>query len=368
MALELNSCTLEDRCRAKKELLAIGLDADAAQFPGRLVLETGLGRLLQFRPYQCLDEALKVQEKSAASLKGCSVLPSFVALSGDRALQCYEDMKLLLPGGSENVLRAWFGDPEFPWKDEIGKGASCTDAVKQVLRANRPLITSCACLGCDPVPGVWKQFRVELMTLDGYTAEEPFYPKLYETVEEVPSYPHWVAFVRHAQAGHNVDRALIEKPDNPLTDVGVAQALKAKEGPAGAAVRAAELVVTSPLKRAMQTAGLLLGESGHAEVDAGISERWSAPCDEGTAKSELVLARHPGLEDISEWKGLQDLPEVWWPQPGEDQWGRAEAFLARARERPEERIVFVGHGGFWERVLGRYLSNCEVIFCERSLS
>lgn len=209
MALELNSCTLE-------ELLSIGLDAEAAQ------------RLLQFRPYQCLDEAQKVQDKNAASsLAGCSVLPSSVT-AGHRVLQCYEDMKLLLPGGSENVLRAWFGDPEFPWKDEIGKGASCTDAVKEVLRANRPLITSCACLGCDPVPGVWKQFRVELMTLDGYTAEEPFYPKLYETVEEVPSYPQWVAFVRHAQAGHNVDRALIEKPDNPLTEVGVAQALKAR--------------------------------------------------------------------------------------------------------------------------------------------
>ena len=109
----------------------------------------------------------------------------------------------------------------------MGQGTLCTDAVKQVLRANRPLITCCACLGCDPVPGVWKQFRVELMTLDGYTAEEPFYPRLYNTAEEVPSSPAWVAFVRHAQAGHNVDRALIENPDNPLTETGVAQALKA---------------------------------------------------------------------------------------------------------------------------------------------
>ena len=66
------------------------------------------------------------------------------------------------------------------------------------------------------------------MTLEGFTAQEPFYPKLYETMEEVPSNPNWVAFVRHAQAGHNVDRALIDKPDNPLTEVGVAQALKAR--------------------------------------------------------------------------------------------------------------------------------------------
>lgn len=30
----------------------------------------------------------------------------------------------------------------------------------------------------------------------------------------------WVAFVRHAQAGHNVDPDLIMNPDNPLTDEG----------------------------------------------------------------------------------------------------------------------------------------------------
>ncbi|CAE7203459.1 unnamed protein product [Symbiodinium natans] len=349
MAVELNGCALE-------ELLAMGLDPDAAR------------RVLQFRPYLSLEDALKVQGAEAAeALRACTVEASLV-LASDRIVQCYEDLKLLLPGGSDNVLRAWFGDPEFPWQDEAGKGAVCTESVKQILRANRPLISSCACLGCDPVPGTWKQFRVELMTLEGFTAQEPFYPKLYETMEEVPSNPNWVAFVRHAQAGHNVDRALIDKPDNPLTEVGVAQALKAKEGLAGEAIRAAQVVVTSPLTRAMQTAGLLLGESGHAEVDAAISERWSAPCDEGTAKSELVRARHPGLEEMSAWKGLEELPEIWWPQPGEDQWGRAESFLEQARQRPEQRIVFVGHGGFWERVLGRYLSNCEVVFCDRSLA
>ncbi|CAE7272854.1 unnamed protein product [Symbiodinium pilosum] len=324
-------------------------------------------RVLQFRPYLSLDEAMKVLDADTGALADCTVKPHIVVAAGT-VLQCYEDTKLLLPGGCDNVIRAWFGDPEFPWQEESGKGAVCTDAVKQILRANRPLFTSCACLGCDPVPGVWKQFRVELMTLDGFSAEEPHYPKLYTSVEEVPSNPSWIAFVRHAQAGHNADHALVNNPDNPLTEAGIAQALKAKEGPAGEAVRGAQVVVTSPLTRAMQTAGLLMGGGGLAEVDPGISERWSAPCDEGTVKSELVNARHPGLEEISAWKGFQELEEVWWPQPGEDQWGRAEAFLARARERSEERIVFVGHGGFWERVLGRYLSNCEVVFCDRSLT
>ena len=202
----------------------------------------------------------------------------------------------------------------------------------------------------------------------------PFYPKLYETVEEVPSYPQWVAFVRHAQAGHNVDRALIEKPDNPLTEVGVAQALKAREskrlseglqladyvwrqkelrsvqqsstcirncsnmnsseelervramrgeggacrccssrsgargdqpaetgladsGPSFGWVRRsawestcqADLCLRNDITKPLLSDGRISAPvPGHAEVDSGISERWSAPCDEGTAKSELV--------------------------------------------------------------------------------
>ena len=38
-------------------------------------------------------------------------------------------------------------------------------------------------------------------------------------------------------------------------------------------------------------------------VDAGITERWSAPCDEGTPKSELLLKSLPGLEHFSTWNG-----------------------------------------------------------------
>ncbi|CAK8989522.1 unnamed protein product [Durusdinium trenchii] len=283
-------------------------------------------------------------------LKGFTVEPQLV-WANQTTLQCYENVKLHVPGGPENLRRAWFGVPSGAWRDAEHVGAECSEAVRRLMETKRPIITSPGTLGCDPVPGVWKQFRLELVDNTGFSAEEPVTLRYFKTLEEVPSAreSRWVAFIRHAQAGHNVEKALIMNPDNALTDEGVAQALRGREGPAGETVRAAELLVTSPLTRAMQTAGLLMGDcSVPVHVDAGITERWSAPCDEGTPKSELLLKSLPGLEHFSTWNGWDALEEVWWTQPGEDQWARAEAFVAKVREMPQDRIAFVGHGGFWD--------------------
>ena len=69
---------------------------------------------------------------------------------------------------------------------------------------------------------VRKQFRVELLSTTGYSAEEPLSLKHFKSLAEVPSASssRWVAFIRHAQAGHNVSQALIMNPDNALTDEG----------------------------------------------------------------------------------------------------------------------------------------------------
>jgi len=287
-------------------------------------------------------------------------------------LQCYENVKLHLPGDASNVLRAWFGLPSDPWLDAEHKGVPCTQAVQRLLHGRRAVITSPGALGCDPCPGVWKQFRVQLRDPDGFRAEEPQSLRYWKTLEEVPSAAEgrWVAFVRHAQAGHNVDKALIMNPDNALTDEGLKQAARGREDLAGTTLRQAQLIVTSPLTRAMQTTSLLMGPdcTVPVQVDPSISERWSAPCDEGTPKSQLLLQDLPGLEQMKFWQGWDVLEELWWPTSGEDSWARAEDFVAKVRDgMPMERIVFVGHGGFWDMVLGKHLNNCEVVFCDRSL-
>jgi len=286
-------------------------------------------------------------------------------------LECKEGRKLIVPGGGGNVLRAWFGDPEKPWEDGDGCGQECTEVVaKRLKMGNGAVVASNACLGgYDPAPGVFKHLLVEVKSQEsGGMVEEASGPRIFESPDEVQS-PRWVAFVRHAQAGHNVDKELVMRPDNPLTAEGKAQAQRAGEGAAGAAARAAELVITTPLMRAMQTTSLILGPDPKPEarilIDVMGTERYAAPCDEGSPPGKL-RAELP--EASLAWEGWDTLPEKWWPEPEEDAYARVQAFMEMIRQRPEERIVCVGHGGFWEMVLDRYLDNCEVVYCNRSLS
>lgn len=270
------------------------------------------------------------------------------------------------------IDRAWYGNPARPWKESKGCGGVCTETVIGQLRGGDRILAENELLPSDPCPGVGKVLLVEfndefVATSPAAALQQAAKPRLFKSPEEVPSFPRWVAFVRHAQAGHNVDRALLDHPDNPLTDEGCAQAVAARDRHAGAAVRDAELVITSPLKRAMQTTGLLLGDSStRVLVDALGTERRAATCDQGTPKSEL-LANLP-QECSRDWEGWDTLPEHWSPEPGEDKWGRAEAFVEALKQRPEDRIACVGHGAFWQMVLGEYLPNCEVVFCERFMS
>jgi len=290
-------------------------------------------------------------------------------------LECKEGSRLQIPGGAENVLRAFYGSPKRRMQD-------CTTRVVRSLRArgrggcpvvSKPVavVASNTWLGCDPSPGHQKVLMVELKqeaTIPDEFKVKP--PAIYQNPADVPSAPQWLVFVRHAQAGHNVRKELTGRPDNPLTEHGREQARRAGAGPLGELLRSADLVVTSPLLRALETTALLLEAAGARDtrvlVHAGAIERCTAPCDKGTLKTDLMRVLP---EAMQHWEGWEALPERFWAEPGEDAWGRVESFVeAVRRERPEGRIVFVGHGGFWEMVLGRYLENCEHCCCERFLA
>lgn len=364
--LELNSCAAEELART------LGIDGELAQ------------RVLDYRPYFSLQDVARALRTAISAGKvdldalqhQFWVRPSRLFVAGN-VLQCWENTTLRIPGGVDNVKRAWFGKPTCAWQDGKGRGTTCTDSVIKRMRCNAlgqfEFIVACACLGGDPAPGVFKQLRLELF-LEGHVSAEDASMRVFADARAVPSWPRWAAFVRHAQAGHNVDNALVSNPDNVLTDDGVAQACAASCGIAGEAVRSAQLVITSPLRRAMQTTGLLLGpDRGDARVcvDALGTERYSARCDEGTPKSVMMRQAPqelpPGMHNFREWEGWDTLPEHWWPSPEEDSWERAEAFRSMAQARPEDRVVFVGHGAFWGTVLGKNLSNCEIVFCDRAL-
>merc|ERR1711933_323267 len=106
---------------------------------------------------------------------------------------------------------------------------SCTLTVVNQLRASDRIVATNDALGGDPAPGKTKILLVEVaagaklpLRLD-----EGAKPKVFESPKDVPSAPRWVAFIRHAQAGHNADPNLLEKPDNPLTELGREQAIAA---------------------------------------------------------------------------------------------------------------------------------------------
>ena len=42
---------------------------------------------------------------------------------------------------------------------------------------------------------------------------------------------------------------------------------------------------------------------------------------------------------MADWQGWEELEECWWPTSGEDQYARAEEFLAKARDMSEDRIL-----------------------------
>merc|ERR1712217_41514 len=87
----------------------------------------------------------------------------------------------------------------------------------------------------------------------------------------------------------------------------------------------------------------------------GCTECWSAKCDEGTHKSQLLV----DLPWLRTWKGIEELEEEWWPIERENEFDRVVRFLAFLCARPESKIVVVSHGGFLTHIIGHKLSNIE---------
>ncbi|MEO8484801.1 MAG: histidine phosphatase family protein [Betaproteobacteria bacterium] len=151
--------------------------------------------------------------------------------------------------------------------------------------------------------------------------------------------------------------------DAPLSATGLEQVQQAR---AALTTVPVELVVTSPLTRALQTAVGLFADHPHAPamlVAHLARERVENSCDVGRSPGELA-AEFPTLD-------VAHLADVWWHAEGEpDVRGICvepiEAVEARVAEfkdflltRPERVIAVVGHGTFFFHLTGKFLANCE---------
>ena len=174
--------------------------------------------------------------------------------------------------------------------------------------------------------------------------------------------------IRHGQSTFNeafeLNRVDPLHWDAPLTELGQRQAAEV-----AAAVRhvAYELIVTSPLTRALQTTHAIFKDHPSADrirVECLHREHLASSCDVGRAPA-LLAQEFPHL-------AFDHLDEAWWHGPGEpDERGFAfepqESLEERVRHfrewivaRPERLIAVVGHGTFFYHLTGRFLRNCEV--------
>lgn len=173
-----------------------------------------------------------------------------------------------------------------------------------------------------------------------------------------------VILIRHGQSTFN---SLFEMSgidplhfDAPLSSFGVEQVLSKC---AAAKLLDADLVVSSPLTRALQTATGLFADGPAPIIVLSLHrERLGNSCDVGRAPSALS-------EDFPNLN-FDHLDETWWFNGDKDERGvpvepdyqfiqRVSDFSHWISSRPERTIVVVGHGTFFHHLTGREMKNCE---------
>jgi broad specificity phosphatase PhoE len=157
-----------------------------------------------------------------------------------------------------------------------------------------------------------------------------------------------ILLVRHGTTAWNAENRLQGRIDNPLSEAGRCEAQKL-----AARLRAEEidLALVSPLKRARETAEILVGGRGvplktvseFVEIDLG---EW-----EGRLYPEVIAA---DPEQHRRW-----LEEPDRPVPGGESFAavceRVGPALARLLEDGPERLLIVGHATVNRAILGRLL-------------
>lgn len=153
--------------------------------------------------------------------------------------------------------------------------------------------------------------------------------------------------------------------DAPLSELGHLQVAQAR---ATLARYPVEVVLTSPLTRALQTAHGLFGGHPHApriQVEPLLRERVENSCDVGRPPAALA-ADFPAVD-------LARLEETWWHNEGPPDvrgicvepiavvQARAAQVRNDLRAREERVLALVGHGTFFYYLTGQVMSNCEVL-------
>jgi broad specificity phosphatase PhoE len=181
--------------------------------------------------------------------------------------------------------------------------------------------------------------------------------------------PKTIHLIRHAQSTFNaaIDLTGVDPmhPDARLSPLGRQQVAAAR---VQMAVLDHELIVTSPLTRAIETAmGLFDGGPAPILVEPLAREWLCSSCDVGRSPQALAQA-FPAL-------AFDHLEDPWWHvgecdergipvEPEQAFLARVAAFRAWLAARPERVVTVVSHGGFLFRLSGHSFPNCGLVTWE----
>lgn len=176
-----------------------------------------------------------------------------------------------------------------------------------------------------------------------------------------------ILLIRHGQSTFNAHfEATGTDPghiDARLTELGHRQAAEARAE--AARHPRPDLVLASPLTRAIQTALAIYGGTGiPLEVTCRHREHLTHTCDIGRSPAALA-ADFPGLD-------FAHLADPWWhtgpldhrglpEEPHEVFAARLADFAAYLADHPAGTIAVVGHGSFFRSLAGRPFANCEIV-------
>lgn len=173
-----------------------------------------------------------------------------------------------------------------------------------------------------------------------------------------------IYLIRHGQSAFNAAHAPgAPDPmiyDAPLTELGRAQATAARQKAAALGI---QLVLCSPLTRAIETARIIFDGIAPITISAGPVERLEHSCDMGRSPSALRAAFPDMVFD--------HLPDVWWhigphtaqavaKEPEEMFHARIAQFrdsLTATNPRP---LAIVGHCNTFRSLAGFDMKNCEI--------
>lgn len=146
-----------------------------------------------------------------------------------------------------------------------------------------------------------------------------------------------ILFVRHGQTDHNAARLIQGRNDPSLNQTGLAQA---KSLARQLMDQPFELIISSPLKRARQTAEVIAEQTGRpVQFDERLMER-----DFGGLQNQpydrLRCLPGSGLPDF-----FCDAYGEYQVEPMADMLARVSDFLSEIAGWPDTRLLVVAHGG-----------------------